>query len=364
MKSHRPIPFVLGIILLVIAAGAVAYLSGGPASFFGHSPGEIENDFITVTQACNDSTAFGGQYKFCEALCPTGPTDYYALSGSCKTIVNDFPNNDSGYRYNLSGVMPDLRGWSCFNGDLANDPNEFVEASVVCARTGGYTPIPYQFCGNYRIESSTGQPGSVNEVCDTTNFGDWLDCSDFSTGGGVALCNGSLACGSNCGGFDISQCMYCNGGCSPGQQLCANGTCQANCSGSGGNAPGTKLVGPAGTNCQPGVPCVGVPDTWTNPGFCGDGGSTGGIPGPGEACDGDDSFCSSYGTLGVVCPDGTSVSSGYTCTNTCACEPNPTPCCTDAFGSPQCTDNLDCGLAMTEFGLAHGTCVLGCCTYG
>jgi hypothetical protein len=357
MISHHPSAFTMGIVLLIAAVGAVAYVSGGPASFLGHSPGEVENDFVTVSRSCNNVAT---QYKYCEALCPSG---YYATSGSCRTVVNDFPNNDSGYQYNLLGVSPDLKGWSCFNGDLANDPNEYVEASVVCARSGGYTAIPYQFCGNYRIEPSTGQPGSVNEVCDTANLGGWLDCTNFKTSGGNALCNGSVSCGSSCGGFDVSQCVYCNGGCMGGQTLCGNGTCQDDCTGSGGNAPGSKLVGPAGNNCLPGQNCLPVPDTWTTPGFCGNGVLTAGIPEAGEECDGDDSFCASHGTLGVICPDGTSVSSGYVCSSTCSCEPNPTPCCNGPSG-PDCTDNYDCGLAITEFGLAHGICVLGCCVYG
>ncbi len=342
-KHFFSLPIVVALGLLLIA-GTVAYLTGGPASFFGHSEEEIEDDItLPLTNSCF--------YKFCSAACPN---DYYAVSGSCETVV-DFPNNASGYQYNLSGVLPDLREWNCFNDDLANDGVEAIQASVVCARTGGWSSSTYQSCGNYRIEDGT-PVGGVDEACDKTNFGDWLDCTDFQTQGGLPLCNGELSCRGDCGGFDVSNCVYCNNGCPPGQTLCANNTCQLNCSGSGGNAPGFKKVGPAGGNCLPGQPCPGLPNFSLSTGFCGDG-IANPIPDPsnGELCE-SDGDCSGYPTFGVQCPDGTSISAGQVCVN-CNCEPNPTPCCTDVFGQPECTNNNDCGLGMC----GHDICVLGCC---
>lgn len=339
------------LVVLFVSVLAVAQVVN-IASFFGHSPEEIENDFVTVENACDDASNPSNHYKYCQALCPSG---YYAMSGSCDTVFdpNVAANSlDSGFQYNFSGALPNLSGWGCFNGSLANTPDEFVKATVVCARAGdlSISPSPQAVCGDYRIEGS--------EVCDKTNFGDWLDCSDFKTGGGQSLCNGQLQCNSStnaCGSFDISQCVYCNGQnnpCNPPYTLCLDNTCQTDCSGHNGSHP----VGTAGQNCMPGQNCAGIPDTYTYPGFCGDNILQ---VTNGELCDQD---CSSYPTFGVVCPDGKSVSSGQTCKD-CGCEIDPAPCCKDSFGRPQCRDYQECGLANTEFGLVHGNCVLGCCVY-
>lgn len=334
-----------GIVILFLVTLALA---AGQAIFFGHSAEEIEDDIITITQACDGSS--GARYKFCEAVCPT---DFYAISGSCSTEV-DFPN-DSGYQYNLSGVLPDLRGWSCFNGRLENDPNEFVIAEVVCARTGGYTTFTYQYCGDYRIEDGSAS-GGITEACDLTNLGDWLDCTDFYTEGGIQLCNGELGCNNACTGFDISFCQYCDtGSCSPGTILCQDGTCNPDCSRNGGpSGPNGNLVGDAGLKCFPTAPCDGVSDIsiYQGMGFCGNGVLD---PGNNEVCEAD-SDCAGSGTFGVVCPDGTTVSSGYVCAG-CQCVPNPEPCRSRC--PPGCTTNQDCGFGGS--GQGHPVCIMGCC---
>ncbi len=329
------------------------------ASFSGHSPGEVEDELLYVTVACDNPSgppsSSDYRYKYCSAACPSGPTDfYYAVGGSCKTMMDPgSPTGnysvDTGFRYNLAGALSDAQEWNCFNNNLPNASGDYLEATVVCAKTGGWTAIGTPTCGNYKIESG--------EVCDKSNFGDWLDCTDFKDATGNSLCNGTLNCDASgadaCDGFDVSQCVYCGGfggTCDPPNSVCMDGTCQPNCSGNGGS----NVVGTTPGNCLPGVNCA--PLMGGDPGFCGDG-----LMGGGEVCDpglgGGD--CSSWGTLGVVCPDGTTVSSQYVCAG-CACVPNPDPCGGTPGCSPGCSSNAECGLTMS----GHPVCVMGCCVEG
>ncbi len=329
----------VGLFVLLLVGVAYAVI----ASQTGHSPGEIEDDVIYVTTVCDNAAGNPSdpdyRYKFCQATCPSGPTDYYyAIGGSCKTLPD--PNTltysiETGARYNLTGALSDAQSWNCFNANLTEGTNDYIEATAVCAKTGGWTALGAQTCGDYKIQGS--------EVCDGTNFGDWLDCTDFQDAGGNPLCNGTLKCdmdgGNSCGGFDVSSCAYCGGftgTCDPPNMLCNDDTCQSDCSGNGGTKP---PVGTEGESCLPGQPCG--PLIGGGAGLCGNG-----VQDPGEICDG--SGCA--GTTFILCPDKHQAQLNSTCI-ACDCVQDPNPCgCV-----PACESDADCGL------LGLGVCVFSCC---
>lgn len=347
--SHtaKKIPWSILVVLLFAAAGVTAYLTGGPFGFFGHSNGEIEKGFTFVPQDCDVNPNGGYPYKFCEATCPDG---YYAVSGSCQT----YPGDDglgsfvAGLQYTLMGVLPEsgLRSYSCFNNEIVEGPAvqppgyqpAYLTATASCMQSGGASLPDSAECGNYRIDAG--------EKCDKENLGDWIDCTDFQSVDGTPLCNGSLSCGSTCGAFDVSACVYCDtaqGPCSGGQVYCADLTCQDDCAGHGG-AQGT-VVGSA--------TCASTGICPTVPGSPGPGGSVcgNGIQEGSETCD-----TTATGICArIICPDGTSVCKYQIC-NACQWEWQGDPCgpvgACGAFGIT-CVSHASCPNGMT--------CELGCC---
>lgn len=321
--------------LLVLVVGVSAYLSGGPYTFVGHSAGEIEKGFQVVPKDCSVNPSGGNPYKFCEATCPNG---FYAVGGSCQTYPGDDGSGNfvAGLQYNLLGVLPEsgLQSYSCFNNGIVNDPSNYLTATATCMQSGGASLPTSASCGNYRIDSG--------EVCDTDNFGDWIDCTDFSTGGGNTLCNGTLSCNGTCSGFDVSACVYCNNDvCGAGLFLCADGLCRPDCTAFGGD--GSATVG--AWDCPTPGTCPTEPDS-PPPGHpvCGNALIEGT-----EQCEGNQVGTSYF----IICPDGTAVDRVEVCSG-CQWQLQGDPCSGTACNPyPSCVSHASCGPGLT--------CALGCC---
>lgn len=305
-RSRLPL---IGLILLLLVAGVVAL---APA-LLGHPSAEIE------FQILNPSPVSTCTNEFCSAACPV---DYYAIGGKCATNSPGVPV------WNLLGILPSQQSWDCFLDSYAGSPST-VTAQATCLKVGDWQLKPFQFCGNYKIEPSTGAPGSVTEVCDASNL-NGLDCTNFFSSDGVQLCNGNLSCTSSCDAFDASACKYCSQGTCPiGTIQCMDNTCAKNCNGNGGpKSPSGTDAGSGGGSCVPFVSCPGIPPAGGGGGpptpFCGDlmvnviteacdppsGGA--GSPSCGAAC--------------FTCPDGSSYYVYGTCTASCGCTSPVNPC--------------------------------------
>jgi hypothetical protein len=238
-KGPRPPLLFVGLLVVLGIAAAVAL-----SPFIGsHQGPEI---FLQILSPSPTSTCFD---KYCSAVCPAG---YYATAGKCAT------NDVSPTSWNLAGVLPSRQSWDCFL-DSYFAPPSYVTASATCLKVGDWEYIPYQMCGNYKIEPATGQPGSIKEICDKTNLNGY-SCEDFIGADGTQLCNGKLACSPACNQFDISQCEYCgSGSCSWGMIECNDDTCAIDCSGNGGpkGPNGNTYGGGGGSGGTPNFPYCG-----------------------------------------------------------------------------------------------------------
>ncbi len=112
----------VGVITVLLAAGTVAYLSGGPPSLFGHSPDEIKLVFKTYSTDCTNNVIGAS----CSASCSASEK---AVSGNCIT--------DFGYafgRWGVTDATTNQRTWDCTDNSHGQGVRLF--AQVICLDVG------------------------------------------------------------------------------------------------------------------------------------------------------------------------------------------------------------------------------------
>lgn len=122
LQKKYLILFISAIILFAGIISVVAYNSGGPASYFGHSGAEINGLYLDCVNVINDTPMYVGGVCIGTATCSLG---YVLVGGGCRTQWWD------DYRVIYRMFPQDKTTWYCAD---QHDSHGCGEAYARCCK--------------------------------------------------------------------------------------------------------------------------------------------------------------------------------------------------------------------------------------